>query len=49
MYLFPDSKVHVANMGPTWVLLAPMLAPWTLLSGLLTVNADDLLTNEVIY
>ena len=25
----PVSKVHVANMGPTWVLLAP----WTLLSG----------------
>ena len=21
--LFPDSKVHVTNMGPTWVLLAP--------------------------
>ena len=20
---FPDSKVHVANMGPTWVLSAP--------------------------
>ena len=25
-----DSKVHGANMGPTWVLLTP----WTLLSGL---------------
>ena len=25
----PDSKVHGANMGPTWVLPAP----WTLLSG----------------
>ena len=24
---YPDSKVHGANMGPTWV-----LAPWTLLS-----------------
>ena len=34
----PDSKVHGANMGPTWVLLAPngpMLAPWTLLSGMI--------------
>ena len=34
----PNSKVHGANMGPTWVLSAqigPMLAPWTLLSGLL--------------
>ena len=33
---YPDSKVHGANMGPTWVLSTPdgpMLAPWTLLSG----------------
>ena len=32
----PDSKVHGANMGPTWVLSAqmgPLLAPWILLSG----------------
>ena len=32
---YPDSKVHGANMGPTWVLSAPdgpLLAPWTLLS-----------------
>ena len=31
-----DSKVHVANMGPTWVLSAPCgphAGPWTLLSG----------------
>ena len=31
----PDSKVHGAYLGPTWVLLAPerpLLAPWTLLS-----------------
>ena len=31
----PDSKVHGANMGLTWVLSAPdgpMLAPWTMLS-----------------
>ena len=27
--IYPDSKFHGANMGPTWV----MLAPWTLLSG----------------
>ena len=27
----PDSKVHVAHMGPTWLLLAP----WTLLSGII--------------
>ena len=33
----PDSKVHGANMGPTWVLSAPdgpMLAPWTLFQGI---------------
>ena len=40
----PDSKVHGANMGPTWVLsdpdgscrtqMGPKLAPWTLLSGI---------------
>ena len=31
----PDSKVHGANMGPTWVLSAPdgpHVGPWTLLS-----------------
>ena len=36
--VIPDSKVHGANMGPTWVLSAPggpMLSPWTLLSGIL--------------
>ena len=36
--VIPDSKVHGANMGLTWVLSAPdgpMLAPWTLLSGML--------------
>ena len=35
--IYPDSKVHGPNMGPTWALSAPrwapMLAPWTLLSG----------------
>ena len=33
----PDSKVHGANMGPTWAdrtQVGPMLAPWTLLSGM---------------
>ena len=33
---FPDSKVHVANMGPTGSCrpqVGPMLAPWTLLQG----------------
>ena len=34
--IYPDSKVHGANMGPTWVLSAqdgPHVGPWTLLSG----------------
>ena len=38
--IIPDSKVHGANKGPTWVLSAPdgpMLAPWTLLSGIWVV------------
>ena len=29
----PDSKVHGANMGPTWGRQNPMLVTWTLLSG----------------
>ena len=36
---FPDSKVHGTNMRPIWAdmtQVGPMLAPWTLLSGLLT-------------
>ena len=40
----PESKVHGANMGPTWVLSAPaggpMLAPWTLLSGSWSVSSN---------
>ena len=39
---FPDSKFHVAHMGPTWVLSSPvglMLAPWPLLSGLTSGSA----------
>ena len=34
--MYPDSKVHGANMGHTWVLSAldePHVAQWTLLSG----------------
>ena len=36
IYMVPDSKVHGANMGSTWVLSAsdgPHVGPWTLLSG----------------
>ena len=36
---YPDIKVHGANMGTNWV----MLAPWTLLSGL--VSTDCLKSN----
>ena len=34
--IYPDSKVHGADMGPNWVLSAPdrpPVGPWTLLSG----------------
>ena len=34
----PDNKAHEANMGPIWGqqdMVGPMLAPWTLLSGML--------------
>ena len=40
---YPDSKLHGANMGPTWVLSAPdgpMLSPWTLLSGYLSFKLE---------
>ena len=53
IYNLPDSKVHGANMGPTWVLSAPdgpHVAPWTLLSGLVYVYAyilnDDVKGNS---
>ena len=38
IHAVPDSKVHGANMGPIWAdraQVGPMLAPWTLLSGVL--------------
>ena len=41
IYDVPDSKVHMANMGPTWFLSAemgPVLAPRTLLSGVISHN-----------
>ena len=48
----PDNKVHGANMGPTWVLSAqmgPMLATWTLLSGVLCEIAQDLTDHLKLY
>ena len=43
----PDSKVHGADMGPTWAYrtqVGPMLVTWTLLSGLsaITCTKDDI-------
>ena len=41
----PDSKVHGANMGPPESCrpqMGPMLAPWTLLSGILYCTSDYL-------
>ena len=32
--VYPDSKVHGANMGPIWGRQDSMLVPWTLLSGI---------------
>ena len=49
---FPDSKVHGANIGPTWVLSAPdgpMLAPWYLLSGLFMIGRFVPLTMITLY
>ena len=43
--IISDSKVHGANMWPTWVLcqpqMGPMLVPWTLLSGILPDGGRD--------
>ena len=38
----PDSKVHGANMGPSgscWPQMGPMLAPWSLLSGIVSLHS----------
>ena len=45
----PDSKVHGANMGSIWGRQnpgGPMLAPWTLLSGMLWC-VNDLYSNPI--
>ena len=34
MEMLPDSKVYGANMGANRTQVGPMLAPWTMLSGL---------------
>ena len=47
----PDSKVHGADMGPTWVLrpqMGPMLAPWTLIWGIAHSTSDYSKTYSVV-
>ena len=47
--VIPDNKVHGVNSGPTWVLSAqvgPILAPWTLLSGMLSTEC---LTIRILF
>ena len=44
IYMYPDSKVHGAKMGPIWGRHdpgGPMLTPWTLLSELLSPALID--------
>ena len=48
----PDSKVHGANMGSPGSCrpqMGPMLAPWTLLSGMWNNNVATTLSNWTIW
>ena len=48
----PDSKVHVAHMGPTGSCRSqvdPMSAPWTLLSGVCTLNFIHAIIHAIIW
>ena len=50
-HAIPDSKVHGAHLGPTWVLSAPdgpIMAPWTLLSGMFT-NLIKFAQSKVVF
>ena len=41
--MYPNSKVHGANMGPSGadrIQVGPMLAPWTSLSGYVTGQVE---------
>ena len=41
--VYPDSKIHGDNMGPTWVLPAPggsHVGPWNLLSGYVFLTSE---------
>ena len=47
----PDSKVHGANMGPSGAdrtKVGPVLAPWTLLSGII-INGENLFAMTRIF
>ena len=47
--LFPGSKIHGANMGPTWVLSAPdgpMLAPWAFAIRITIVKSIMILAQD---
>ena len=51
VWWFPHSKVHGANMGPTWALSAqmgPMLVPWTLLSGFISCKRGPVWTRRKV-
>ena len=48
----PDGRVHVANMGPTWVLSAPggpMLAPWTLLLRIIIITVIITIITIIVF
>ena len=50
--MYPDSKVHGANMGPTWVLLAPNephVGPINLAIRVVISNVDRLPAEDVFF
>ena len=54
MYVYPDSKVHGDNMGPTWVLSAPDgphagLMNLAIRDTAYIVSTDDLTMQRVVY
>ena len=47
--VIPDTKVHGAHMGPPEscrLQVGPMLAPWTLLSGILSI--DEIVKSNIV-
>ena len=50
LHTVPDSKLHGANMGPIWAdmtQVGPMLAPWILLSGVISAVKTSFLASFV--